>query len=146
PELLGVGYIIGARIGSTMLAGGALAYLVIAPMIVFFSSNQTAPLPPATKLVSELGASGLRNAYILYIGAGAVAAGGVISMCQALPLIFSSIGAGLRDVRNSKRSGTATTSRVRRTEQDLPLSVVFFGSLGLVLALAAAPKLGLGLT
>jgi putative OPT family oligopeptide transporter len=145
PELLGVGYIIGPRIGSTMLAGGVLAYLVIAPMIVFFSQNQTAPLPPATKLVSELGAGGLRNAYILYIGAGAVAAGGVISMCQAMPLIIGSIGAGLRDVRNSKRAGR-TVARVRRTEQDLPMSVVLFGSLGLVVALAAAPKLGLGLS
>jgi putative OPT family oligopeptide transporter len=144
PELLGVGYIIGPRIGSTMLAGGALAYLVIAPMIVFFSANQTAPLPPATKLVSELGASGLRNAYILYIGAGAVAAGGVISMFQAMPLIFGSIGAGLRDVRNAKQRSGPSAQRVRRTEQDLPLSVVFFGSIGLVVALAAAPKLGLG--
>jgi putative OPT family oligopeptide transporter len=145
PELLGVGYIIGARIGSTMLAGGVLAYMVIAPMIVFFSQNQTAPMLPGTKLVSEMNSGELRNAYILYIGAGAVAAGGVISMCQAMPLIIASVRAGLRDVKNSKAAG-GTVSRVPRTEQDLPMSVVIFGSLGLVLALAAAPKLGLGLS
>ncbi|MDB5303292.1 MAG: putative oligopeptide transporter, family, partial [Phycisphaerales bacterium] len=144
PELLGVGYIIGPRIASIMLAGGVLAYLVIAPMIVFFSANQTGPLAPSTKLVRDLKIGGIRNEYILYIGAGAVAAGGVISMCRALPLIIGSAGAGLRDLRSTDRKGPGAAARTRRTEQDLPLSTVLFGSIGLVIALAVAPGLGLG--
>src|SRR5690348_14467420 len=66
PELLGVGYIIGPRISSIMLAGGVLAYLVIVPAIVFFTSNQSQPIPPATKLVSQMLAKDLRNDYVLY--------------------------------------------------------------------------------
>lgn len=146
PELLGVGYIIGARIGSTMLAGGVLAYLVIAPMIVFFAGNQAAPLLPATKLVKDLDPGGLRNSYILYIGAGAVAAGGIISMCQAMPLIIGSIRAGLRDIRSTNKNGADAHRLVPRTEQDLPMATVVFGSLGLVIALAVVPALGLGLS
>ena len=146
PELLGVGYIIGPKIGAIMLSGGVLAYLVIAPMIVYFTGNQAGPLAPSTKLVKDLSVSGLRNEYVLYIGAGAVAAGGVISMFQALPLIVGSIRAGLRDIRSADKGGTDARSRVPRTEQDLPLKTVLFGSLGLVVALAAAPELGLGLS
>jgi putative OPT family oligopeptide transporter len=146
PELLGVGYIIGPRVASIMLGGGVLAYLVIAPMIVFFAGNQAAPLAPSTKLVRDLSVGGIRNEYILYIGAGAVAAGGVISMFRALPLIIGSAGAGLRDLRSSDRNRQGASPRGRRTEQDLPLVTVLFGSIGLVIALAVAPGLGLGLS
>lgn len=143
PELLGVGYVIGPRVGATMFAGGVLAYLILAPMIVFFSAGQSAPIPPATLLVRQMGPSGLRDSYILYIGAGAVAAGGIISMFQSFPLILSSLRAGLRDLgggANGARRGP------RRTERDLSLKTVVFGSIGLVVALAAAPELGLGLS
>ena len=154
PELLGVGYIIGPKIASIMLSGAALAYLVIVPAIVFFAGNQARPLPPATRLVADMQVKELRNAYVLYIGAGAVATGGLISMVQALPLIFSSIRSGLRDVRVGKPSGgesAAAPSRqkragVLRTDLDLPMKTVLFGSLGLILALAASPWLGLGLS
>jgi putative OPT family oligopeptide transporter len=146
PELLGVGYIIGPRIAATMLAGGVLAYLVIVPAIVFFAGNQSAPLPPSMKLVRDLSVGQLRNEYVLYIGAGAVAAGGVISMFQAMPLIIGSLRAGLRDLRTSSRQGSDAPRRVPRTERDLPLTTVLFGSIGLVIALAAAPRLGLGLS
>jgi len=146
PELLGVGYIIGPRIASIMLSGGVLAYLVIAPLIVYFAKNQTAPLPPSTKLVRDLSVGGIRNDYILYIGAGAVAAGGVISMFQALPLIIGSIRSGLRDIRATDDKGSDAPRRVPRTEQDLSMTTVLFGSIGLVIALAVAPGLGLGLS
>ena len=146
PELLGVGYIIGPRIGSIMLSGAVLAYLVIAPTIVYFSTNQSGPLAPSKKLVSELTVSGIRNDYILYIGAGAVAAGGVISMFQALPLIVGSVRAGLRDLRGTENKGSDSARHVPRTEQDLSMKTVLFGTIGLVLALAAAPGLGLGLS
>ncbi|HWE00765.1 MAG TPA: oligopeptide transporter, OPT family [Tepidisphaeraceae bacterium] len=145
PELVGVGYIIGPRIASLMLAGGVLAYLVIVPTIVIFSKNQSAPIAPATRLVRDLEISQIRGAYVLYIGAGAVAAGGVISMFQALPLIFSSAAAGWRDLRSKKQTATSQPA-VRRIDQDLPMSTVLFGTIGLIAALAAAPRLGLGLS
>src|SRR3954462_1989286 len=77
PELLGVGYIIGPRIASIMCAGGVLAYLVLIPAIKFFGAGLAAPLAPeSTRLIKDMSPNAIRSAYILYIGAGAVAAGG----------------------------------------------------------------------
>lgn len=152
PELLGVGYIIGPRTSATILAGGLLSYLVLIPAIVLFSANQSAPIPPATGLVSAMSANKIRNEYVLYIGAGAVAAGGIISMIQAMPLIAASVKSGLRDLAAS-RNGTgdeakpqALAGAMRRTERDLSLRVVFLGSLALIAAMAVVPALGLGIT
>lgn len=145
PELLGVGYIIGPRVSSIMLAGGVLAYLVLVPTLVMFSSAQAEPLPPANKLISAMSVGEIRNQYILYIGAGAVAAGGLISMLQALPLIAGSVLAGLRDLRASRAAG-GTADAVPRTERDISLWVVLLGTLLLILAMAAVPSLGLGLS
>jgi putative OPT family oligopeptide transporter len=150
--LLGVGYIIGPRIASIMVAGGVLAYLVISPMIVFFGDNLTAPLAPAKTsinaksgldegLIQNMPLREIRNNYILYIGAGAVAAGGIISMFKALPVILSSVVAGLRDLSGT---GASQAGSVPRTDRDMPMMVVILGSLGMVLAIAAAPQLGLG--
>ncbi len=152
PSLLGVGYIIGPRIGSIMVAGGVLAYLVMVPTIVYFGSGLEQVLPPAISkidpatgeeknLIRNMSLSQIRNEYILYIGAGAVAAGGIISMLQALPVIFGSILSGVRDLRSQSRGSVAP--KAIRTERDLPISVVVFGSLGLVLALMLAPAMGL---
>jgi putative OPT family oligopeptide transporter len=143
PELLGVGYIIGPRIAATMLGGGVLAYLVLLPAIALFGGDQTAPLPPADKLIRDMNVREIRGNYILYIGAGAVATGGIISMFQAMPLILSSAFAGLRDLRRS-RAGDPAAPVVPRTDQDLPLGLVLLGAAGLVLLLMAAPQLGLG--
>ncbi len=146
PALLGVGYIIGPRIASIMVAGGVLAYLVMVPAIAYFGEGLTQPLAPAPasgKLIKDMSVGQIRSNYILYIGAGAVATGGIISMFQALPVIIGSVFAGLRDLRGG-RSGENATS-VPRTERDLPMAVVLFGSLALVLAIALAPSLGLGL-
>jgi hypothetical protein len=87
--------------------------------------------------------SELRGNYIIYIGAGAVATGGIISMLQALPVIFSSVVAGLRDLGGGRSS--AGKNGAPRTEHDMPMWVVLFGSLALVLAIAVVPYLGLGL-
>jgi len=148
PELLGVGYIIGPRIASIMVAGGVLAYLVLVPAIAFVGESLQSPLAPATdKLIRDMSVGDLRNNYILYIGAGAVTTGGIISMIQALPLIFASIRSGLRDLASSKGARDAGgTVQVPRTERDLSMRVVLFGSLALVIALAASPNLGLGLS
>ena len=87
PELLGVGYIIGPRIACVMVGGGVLADLVLAPAIAFFGENATEPVVPGTVPIAKMSPKDIRDDYILYIGAGAVAAGGIISMFQALPLI-----------------------------------------------------------
>ncbi len=143
--MLGVGYIIGPRIAGIMVAGGVLAYLIITPLIAYFGEGLAAPLAPETKkLVRDMSVKEIRTSYVLFIGAGAVAAGGIISMLQALPVIVAAVLGGLRDLR-SAGDGTGA-GRVRRTERDLPLSVVVGGSLGMVLALMALPQLGLGFT
>jgi len=137
PELLGVGYIIGPRIASTMVAGGVLAYLVLAPAIVMFGEGLAQPLAPeTTKLIRDMTAGEIRNAYILYIGAGAVAAGGIISMFRVLPMIVRSARAGLRDISRN-RAGEHVA--VPRTERDLSLKFVIFGSLGLVAVIWFVP-------
>ncbi len=146
PELLGVGYIIGPRVASIMLAGGALAYLVLVPTLMYFSQQQQTPLEPATSgLIRDMGVHEIRNAYILYIGAGAVATGGIISMFQAMPLIFTSIVAGLRDLSKNKGSD-APVEEVKRTDRDLSLWIVVAGTLGMVAALMVTPSVGLGFT
>ena len=154
--LLGVGYVIGPRISSIMVAGGVLAYLVLVPMIAFFGDGLDKPLPPAVSkmkdgedvgLIRNMSTGAIRTNYILYIGAGAVAAGGIIAMIQALPVIVGSVVAGFRDFASERKAAReGTRAAVPRTERDLSMQVVVFGSLGLVLALAAAPSLGLGLS
>src|SRR4051794_18540203 len=100
PELLGVGYIIGPRIASIMCAGGVLAYLVLIPAIKFFGAGLAAPLAPeSTRLIKDMSPNAIRSAYILYIGAGAVAAGGIISMMRSLPTIWHGLKEGLKDMR-----------------------------------------------
>jgi putative OPT family oligopeptide transporter len=132
PELLGVGYIIGTRVSCIMVAGGVLSYLVIAPAISFFGQGLTTPLYPATVLIKSMDADAIRRAYILYIGAGAVATGGIIGLCRALPLILSSVRSGLRDMSGSVKSGNGVG---RRTDRDMSLWVVLIGSILLIAAI-----------
>lgn len=140
PSLLGVGYIIGPRIASIMVAGGVLAYLVLSPMIVFFGEGLEAPLAPGTILIRDMNESAVRTSYILYIGAGAVATGGIISMLKALPTIFNAIATSFRDL--TSKNGNIKGNK--RTDRDIPLPIVLVGSILLVLALMAVPQLGLG--
>ena len=161
PALLGVGYIIGTRISCIMVAGGILAAFVLCPLITFFGENLAQPLAPATVAIRGMDAGQLREFYVLYIGAGAVAAGGIISLCRALPLILSSIRAGLSDMRSARISplplGEGQWVRAdcsggvsphpsplpagegtrRRTDRDMSMRIVVFGSLLLVLAIWA---------
>jgi putative OPT family oligopeptide transporter len=136
PELLGVGYIIGPRIASIMCGGGVLAYLVLIPAIKFFGEGLAGPLAPGTVPIRDMGPGQIRGAYVLYIGAGAVAAGGIISLFRSLPTIWSGIKGGLRDVR---AAGKAVAGL--RTDRDLSMRVVLFGSLALVGAIVAATPL-----
>jgi putative OPT family oligopeptide transporter len=141
PSLLGVGYIIGPKIASIMVAGGVLAYLVIAPMIVTFGEGLEAPLEPGTKLIRQMSSGEIRSSYILYIGAGAVAAGGILSMLKAMPIILGAVLTSFRDLVASRTSGQTGK---RRTDTDLPIPLVFVASILLVGLLMAVPQLGLG--
>jgi putative OPT family oligopeptide transporter len=141
PELLGVGYLIGPRIAGLMMAGAVLSYFVIGPLIATFGEQLKTPVSPATEVIGKMNPDQIKGEYLRYIGAGAVAAGGIISMCRALPLILGSILSGLRDLRRGK--GENANGAVR-TEQDMPMTFVLFGSLGLVLIMMAVPALGLG--
>lgn len=140
PELLGVGYIIGPRISAVMCAGGVLAYLVLIPMIRFFGEGMTAVLAPGTIPIGEMGPDDIRGAYVLYIGAGAVAAGGIISLVRSMPTIWHGLREGLRDVGFSK-----ATADPHRTEHDLPMRVVFIGILGLIAVITFAAPLHMNL-
>ena len=140
PELLGVGYIIGPAIASVMCAGGVLAYLVLIPMIKFFGSNLSGPLAPGTKLISEMSPNQIRSAYILYIGAGAVAAGGIISLARSMPIIWHGLREGLRDM-----SGPRGAASANRVDHDINMKVVFGGVLMLVVAILLSPSLHMNL-
>jgi len=129
-EMLGVGYIIGAKTAGVMMAGAVLGYLVLIPAIAEFGRNASLPLPPATRLISEMEVDELQKEYLMFIGAGAVAAAGVVSMARTLPTIARTVRAALGSM--PARDGSAPA--VPRTEDDLPPRFVLLGSL-LLLAL-----------
>ncbi|HLL70615.1 MAG TPA: oligopeptide transporter, OPT family [Pyrinomonadaceae bacterium] len=140
PALLGVGYIIGPRIAAIMAAGGVLAYLVLIPMISFFGTFLGATIvPPGTTPIGEMGPDDIRNAYVLYIGAGAVAAGGIISLVRSLPTIWHGLKGGLADLRG----GQAQTVASPRTDQDLSMKFVLAGIIALVAMIMIFPQLHL---
>jgi putative OPT family oligopeptide transporter len=137
PELLGVGYIIGPRIGSIMAGGGVLSYLLLIPMIKFFGEGLQNPVAPGTTLIRDMSPGDIRSKYVLYIGAGAVAAGGIISLIRSLPLIWHGLREGLRDFRGA----TAAHDSKKRTDRDLSMKFVLVGIIGLIAAITLAPNL-----
>ena len=120
PAVMSVGYICGARISSYMFAGGMLSWLVIIPLIVLFGSEIV--LYPGTVSIGEMyaagGASAIWSSYIRYIGAGALAAGGIISLAKSLPLIVSTFVGAMKSMAGAKAAGND------RTQQDISLKVV----------------------
>ena len=140
PELLGVGYIIGPKVSANMMAGGMLSYLILIPAIKIFGENVGEAMFPATTLIRDMTPNLIRNAYVLYIGAGAVATGGIISLIKSFPIIISAFRRGFRTFLDS-RAGRIDKAAILRTDHDLPLTVVVFGSIGLVLAIWLAPIL-----
>ena len=120
PAVMSVGYICGARISSYMFAGGILSWLVLIPMAVIFGGDAT--LYPATAPISELFANGGANAiwsnYIRYIGAGALAAGGIISLIKSLPLIIKTFGGAMKNMKGAGANSTL------RTDRDIDIKLV----------------------
>ena len=142
PELVGVGYIIGAYISSLMCAGGVLSYLVLIPLIKFFGDSLPGPLAPGLTPISEMGPHEIRGAYILYIGAGAVAAGGIISLVQAMPTIWHGLKGGLHDLGLGRGNAGGETMR---TDRDLSMKFVGIGIVVLIGAIMLAPSLHMNL-
>ncbi len=140
PELMGVGYIIGTRISFIMCAGGVLSSLVLIPAIKLFGSGLDHPIYPATTLIRDMSIGDIWHNYVLYIGAGAVAAGGIISLVQSLPTIVRGAMEGIKSLSGGVGAGTTL-----RTDRDLPLSVVLLGSLGLVAVIWIAPTLNMNI-
>jgi putative OPT family oligopeptide transporter len=127
-EYLGVGYIIGIRVAAIMLAGGVFSWLVLMPAIYFFGSHLSTPLYPGTILITQMSPSDLWRTYVRPMGAGGVAAAGLITLLRTLPTIVGALTQGFKKTGSSKFA-SAQPSRI---EHDLPPIVVFGGSLLLV--------------
>ncbi len=145
PELLGVGYIIGPRIAAIMAAGGVMSYMLLIPLIKFFGDGLLTPLAPATKLISAMSPNEIRGAYVLYIGAGAVATGGLISLARALPLIWRSLAAGLSGIGKRNIEEASTNANVPRTEQSIAMKWVVMGALAIIAVITVATPLHMNL-
>lgn len=136
PALAGVGYICGARVSSYLFAGGTLAWFVIMPLIALFGSDLV--IFPATQTIAEVfnngGTWGLWSTYVRYIGAGAVAAGGIISLVKSLPLI-------IRTFKDAIKGYGKGGEGIIRTEKDLPYSVIIGGVIAIALFIWLIPAI-----
>src|SRR5436190_7281630 len=128
-EYLGVGYIIGPRIAGVIFAGGVFAWMVVMPAIKFFGSHATGPIFPGTVPIADMAPEDLWARYIRPMGAGAVAAAGLITLLKTLPTIIAALRAGAKDLA----AGSAGVLSLRRTERDLPLKWALIGATGLML-------------
>lgn len=141
PALFSVGYICGFKISAYMLAGGLIGWFVLIPAIVTFGGDTI--LYPATVSISELYASGgagnIWDSYIRYIGAGAVAAGGIISLFKSLPLIVTTFRDAIRGMKGSKKTSNL------RTDADLPMNFIGIGVIVMILILWALPQIPVSL-
>ena len=143
PELLGVGYIIGPRIAGMTFAGGVLSYLVLIPLIHFFGDPLSTPLlSPEGALIRDMGPDEVHRTYVLYVGAGAVATGGLISLIRSMPAI---VRAFRRSVGTFLAARRGQSVAVPRTERDLPITVVLGGTALLFLVVWLAPPLQVNL-
>jgi len=125
-EYLGVGYIIGPKIAGVIFAGGVFSWLVMMPAIKFFGSLVPTPIYPSTIPIGQMTSDQLWQYYIRYIGAGAVAAAGLITLVKTTPTIVAALRAGAADLRKADAKAAAVEGG--RTSQDLPMTLVLAGS------------------
>lgn len=141
PALVGVGYICGPSIAAYMFAGGIFGWLVLIPMIALFGSETI--MYPGTVTIREMyelgGSSGLWESYIRYIGAGAVAAGGMISLIKTFPLICRTFAEAVKGIRSGKNAAR------KRTEKELDLRFIVAGILVMILLLWLLPQVPVSL-
>ncbi len=140
PALLGVGFIIGPTISAYMLGGAVIGWFGLIPLISNIGSMGDIIMYPASVPIKELGYWGIWDNYIRYVGAGAVAFGGVFSLIKSLPLIIQTF----KDAMKDYSSGGATQGSGKRTEKDMPLKLVLIGTLVVVLAMMMLPIIPVG--
>ena len=135
PALIGVGYICGIKIASFMFAGGLIGWFVLIPAIVTFGGDTI--LYPGTDTIANMyaagGAGAIWSSYIRYIGAGAVAAGGILSLIKSLPLIVNTFVDAIKGMKGSKSNSTL------RTNQDLDMRIIGIGVLVMILTIWLVP-------
>lgn len=139
PALLGVGYIVGPKIASYMFVGSLMGWMVIIPMICLFGPD-TWMYPAAegvtiAQLYADGGAAAIWSAYVKYIGAGAIATGGIISLIKSLPLIVTTFRDSMKSMKGSKSTST------ERTAQDLPMQFILLGVLAMVFIIWIVPAI-----
>ena len=139
PALLGVGYIVGPRISSYMFVGSLVGWMVIIPLICLFGPDISLYPAKAGITIAELyadgGAAAIWSTYVKYIGAGAIATGGLISLIKSLPLIITTFRDSMKSMKGSKNTSTA------RTAQDLPMGAIFAGIAAMVLIIWFVPAI-----
>jgi putative OPT family oligopeptide transporter len=130
-EYLGVGYIIGPRVSGILFAGGIISWLVMMPAIKFYGQLAgNTPLYPSTIPIPQMTPDQIWSSYIRPMGAGAVAAAGLITLLRTMPTIISALRAGLKDVRAQGAAGT--TEAVSRIDRDIPMRTVIIGSIVII--------------
>ena len=139
PALLGVGFILGPRIAGIMVAGGLLSWIGIIPLISYFGEQLSIPLFPETELpIAQMTAKEIWNKYIRVIGAGAVAVGGIITVIKSLPTMLNALKMGIKDFSLSREN---SHFKKKRTDTDLPITVLGLGALLVMLIIILAPKI-----
>ena len=139
PALLGVGYIVGPKIASYMFTGSLIGWMVIIPLICLFGPD-TWMYPAAegttiAQLYANGGAAAIWSTYVKYIGAGAIATGGIISLIKSLPLIVTTFRDSMKSMKGSKNTST------ERTAQDLPMQFIFLGVIAMVFIIWVVPAI-----
>lgn len=143
PALLGVGYIVGPQIASYMFVGSLIGWMVIIPLICLFGPDMWMYPAEAGKTISMLyeggGAAAIWSTYVKYIGAGAIATGGIISLIKSLPLIMTTFRDSIRSMKDGKNTSTA------RTAQDLPMNLVLVGIVVMIFIIWLVPAIPVNL-
>jgi len=143
PALLGVGYIVGPKIASYMFVGSVFGWLVIIPLICLFGPDTWLYPAEAGTTIAQLyaggGAAAIWSTYVKYIGAGAIATGGIISLIKSLPLIVKTFSDSMKSVKDGKNTSTA------RTAQDLPMQFILIGIVAMVVIIWAVPAIPVSL-
>jgi len=141
PALFGVGYILGPRIAAVMVGGGLLAWIVIIPGIGWWGATLTSPVfPESSALIADMSPSDIWTRYVRYIGAGAVATAGIVTLIRSIPVMIQSFRIGTEQIRDRVEAG-ASVQATDRTDNDLPLRFVGFALLAVTLALAFVPQI-----
>lgn len=139
PALLGVGYIVGPRIASYMFVGSLVGWMVIIPLICLFGADVWMYPAEVGKTIGQLyaegGASSIWGSYVRYIGAGAIATGGIISLIKSLPLIITTFRDSMKSMKGGKNTSNA------RTAQDLPMNLVLIGIAAMVIIIWLVPAI-----